>query len=332
MNIIDKGLKFTGLNHTNKPTECIIHHASGNGTVEAIHNYHASKGWGGIGYHYYVRKDGSVYKGRPTTAVGCHCVAQGKNRTSIGVCFEGDFEKEYMSEAQKQAGKELCQYIRTNHGLTKFAKHRDYANTDCCGKNFPFEEVTKGTATSSGSTSMTSSGAGIYKVTAEDGLNIRQERSASSKVMGCMPLNTMVEVTNISGNWGEVYYSGIKGFVNVSYVKKVTAPAVSPNKYNEWVARLQKTCNDLKYSNQKVDGYSGKNTLAGCPVLKKGSTGAVVKLLQEHLATVYNMNCNGVDGSFGNGMQSAVKRYQTYFGLDTDGCVGNKTWSKILGL
>lgn len=327
MNIIDKGLKFTGLSHTNKPAECIIHHASGNGTVESIHNYHASKGWGGIGYHYYVRKDGSVYKGRPTTAVGCHCKAQGKNRVSIGVCFEGDFEKETMSEAQKQAGKELCQYIRTHHGLSKFAKHKDYANTDCCGKNLPFDEITKGTGAST-----SSSGNGLYKVTAEDGLNIRQGRSASSTKLGCIPFDEVVEVTNISSNWGEVTFSGIKGYVNVSYLKKVTASAVSPSKYNEWVARLQKTCNDLGYSNQRVDGYSGKNTLAGCPVLKKGSKGAVVKLLQEHLTNVYKIDCNGIDGLFGNGMQSAVKKYQANNGLDVDGSVGKKTWSKILGL
>lgn len=265
MNIIDKGLKFTGLSHTNKPAEVIIHHSAGNGTVEAIHNYHASKGWGGIGYHFYVRKDGSVYKGRPTTAVGCHCKAQGKNRVSIGVCFEGDFEKETMSEAQKQAGKELCQYLKDTHKLTKFAKHKDYANTSCCGKNLPFDEITKGTGTTTAST------------------------PASGSV-------------------------------------------VSPKKYNEWVARLQKTCNELGYSNQKVDGYSGKNTLAGCPVLKKGSKGAVVKLLQEHLTNVYKIDCNGIDGLFGSGMDSAVRKYQANNGLDVDGSVGKKTWSKILGL
>lgn len=261
MNIIDKGLVFTGLSHTNKPTECIIHHVAGNGTLESIHSYHKGKGWGGIGYNFYIRKDGSIYKGRPITAVGCHCSAQGKNRTSIGVCFEGNFETETMSEAQKQAGKELCSYVRNTLKITKFAKHKDYAVTSCCGKNLPFDEITKG--------------------------------ATSTAVAG-----------------------GI----------------VSPKKYHEWVARLQQTCNSLGYSKQTVDGYSGKNTLAGCPVLKKGSTGAVVKLLQEHLTNVYKIDCNGIDGLFGAGMQSAVKKYQANNGLDADGSVGQKTWSKILGL
>ena len=43
--------------------------------------------WKGIGYHYVVRRDGSVEIGRHLTEVGAHCV--GHNRHSIAICYEG---------------------------------------------------------------------------------------------------------------------------------------------------------------------------------------------------------------------------------------------------
>lgn len=315
--IIDTGLVFTGLKHTNKPVECILHHASGNGTVEAIHEFHKSKGWGGIGYNYYVRKDGTVYKGRPTTAVGCHCSAQGKNRVSIGVCFEGNLQDDTMPQAQIEAGKQLCKYIREYHKITKFAKHKDYANTDCPGKNFPFDEITKGTATAP------STSKGVYKITAEDGLNIRAGKSTGFNILGNLPHNTVIDISEVSAGWGKVTYNKVTGYVSMAYCEAVKGSKVISNQYNDWVARLQTACNILGYS---------KNTAEACPELKKGSTGEIVRLLQEHLTVVYNLDCKGVDGSFGAGMESAVKTYQTNNGLEATGVWGLKAWSKILGL
>jgi hypothetical protein len=323
--IIDTGLVFTGLKHTNKPVECVLHHASGTGTVEAIHNFHKSKGWGGIGYNYYVRKDGKIYKGRPTTAVGCHCSAQGKNRVSIGVCFEGDIEKDVMPQAQIEAGKELCKYIREHHKITKFARHKDYANTDCPGKNFPFAEITKATTTAPATSKA------VYKIVAQDHLNVRAGKGASYTIVGKLEPNTITDITDISEGWGKVS-SPYTGFVSMKYCEAVTGNKVNPNKSNDWVARLQEACNTLGYSNQRVDGYSGKNTLAGCPELSKGSKGSIVKLLQEHLTVVYKLDCKGVDGSFGAGMESAIKTYQTNNGLKATGIMDQFSWSAILGL
>ena len=56
-------------------------------SVLKIDHYHKSKGWKGIGYHYWVARDGSVHIGRPVWMVGAHCV--GHNKHSIGICYEG---------------------------------------------------------------------------------------------------------------------------------------------------------------------------------------------------------------------------------------------------
>lgn len=52
-----------------------------------IDRWHRKKGWWGIGYHFVIRRDGAVEKGRPCSRFGAH--AQGYNQDSIGVCLVG---------------------------------------------------------------------------------------------------------------------------------------------------------------------------------------------------------------------------------------------------
>lgn len=70
------------------------------------------------------------------------------------------------------------------------------------------------------------------------------------------------------------------------------------------------------------------------PVLKKGSTGKYVKIMQQLLVDK-GYDPNGVDGIFGNGCLACVKKYQSE-NLDingkklvVDGMVGQKTWGSL---
>ena len=56
-------------------------------SAKKIDEWHKDKGWKGIGYHFVVRRDGSVETGRPLWMIGAHVV--GHNRHSIGICYEG---------------------------------------------------------------------------------------------------------------------------------------------------------------------------------------------------------------------------------------------------
>lgn len=98
-----------------------------------------------------------------------------------------------------------------------------------------------------------------------------------------------------------------------------------------WVRRLQEECNRQGFSNQKVDGYAGVNTLTGCPTLRKGTSGNITKLLQEKLVKL-GYNTNGIDAIFGSGTYNAVVQFQKDKGLIADGVVGQNTWRKLLGL
>ena len=91
-------------------------------------------------------------------------------------------------------------------------------------------------------------------------------------------------------------------------------------------------------SSGKVNGISGnvdldiryndpaKDNIA-YPVLRKGSKGVYVEVLQKKLNDAgYNL---AVDGDFGNKTLEAVKDYQKVNGLVVDGIVGVKTWEKL---
>lgn len=263
MNIIETNLEFGALSTRKSTKRAILHHAeSSKCTAEDIHRWHQQNGWSGAGYHFLVRKDGSIYRLRPEWAVGAH--AKGSNSDSIGICFEGSYMTETMPQAQINAGRELLGYLKGKYGFSKVQAHRDVCSTNCPGTNFPFTEI-----------------AGV----------------AASNI----PVNS--------------------------------TPAQTPTTYtrNDWVRRLQTECNTQGFSNQRVDGIPGKNTLAGCPTCRKGARGNITRLIQERLNSL-GFNCGKVDGIFGTGTRAAVIAFQKAHGLSADGIVGKNTWRALLGL
>ena len=141
MKIINKDFKWaSSLSKRSETKYIILHHRAGEGDAESIHQTHLANGWAGIGYLFYVRKSGEVFKGRPIGTVGAHTV--GKNSVSIGVCFEGNFENEaVMPKAQLQSGRELVEYLKTLYPKAEVRRHKDFQATACPGRNFPFEAL-----------------------------------------------------------------------------------------------------------------------------------------------------------------------------------------------
>lgn len=76
--------------------------------------------------------------------------------------------------------------------------------------------------------------------------------------------------------------------------------------------------------------YISRNDLANYPVLRSGSSGNFVYLLQYLLAQ--NGYALAVDGQFGANTQQAVVQFQTANGLTADGIAGNNTWRTLLVL
>ena len=67
MKIIEKNYGWAyALSPRGLTTHLILHHAAAlTATAEGIHSYHLSLGWAGIAYHYFVAKNGDIYRGRP---------------------------------------------------------------------------------------------------------------------------------------------------------------------------------------------------------------------------------------------------------------------------
>lgn len=143
MKIIDISYSWNGnLSKRNSTRYIILHHRAGCGDAESIHQGHLANGWSGIGYHFYIRSDGGIYRGRPIGTVGAHCT--GYNDKSVGVCFEGNLENETMPSAQLKAGRELVSHLKGLYPAAEVKKHKDFQSTACPGKNFPFEKIKEG--------------------------------------------------------------------------------------------------------------------------------------------------------------------------------------------
>ncbi len=144
MNVINLNLKFTSpLTKRQKTDLIVLHHSAGEGSLESVHAAHQRNGWAGCGYHFYIRKDGKIYVGRPLDKVGAH--AKGSNEISVGICFEGNFEKENPAEIQLNSGLELLASLKKSFPYATVVRHSDLMATACPGKNFPFEMMKKGT-------------------------------------------------------------------------------------------------------------------------------------------------------------------------------------------
>lgn len=118
----------------------VIHHVGipdGDTSAAAIHKAHLANGWAGIGYHYVIRKDGSIERGRPLATVGAH--AEGQNYHTVGINVTGNFEKETPTQSQIASLEKLlvflCQTYDIHPSAATIVGHRNVNSTDCPGKN-----------------------------------------------------------------------------------------------------------------------------------------------------------------------------------------------------
>ena len=139
--IVDTNLEFGALTERESTNRIVIHHV-GNPTDEdisaaEIHESHLAQGWAGIGYHFVIRKDGSIEQGRPENTIGAH--AYGFNSDTIGINVAGNFEIGEPTESQKDSLAMLIAYLADKYGLTinedTVCGHRDLMATACPGDN-----------------------------------------------------------------------------------------------------------------------------------------------------------------------------------------------------
>ena len=117
----------------------VIHHSAVAPSVgpEGIAKYHVKRlDWPGIGYHYLVGEDGTLFQGNALTTVSYH--AANMNTRSAGVCFLGNFNQAVPPAAQLRSGAHLVAWLLQELDLSRetVKGHKEYMGTVCPGKQW----------------------------------------------------------------------------------------------------------------------------------------------------------------------------------------------------
>ena len=158
------------------------------------------------------------------------------------------------------------------------------------------------------------------------GTTLRTGSTGSSVEQVQFWLNTLAQYEStipsitVDGNYGTATANAVRAFQRRygltvdGVVGRETWNAI----YNEF--------RSIQSDNGTPNAYPGT-------ALRQGSSGQNVRLVQFWLKiarSVYSsLNNVTVDGVFGVATSAAVRRFQTYFGLTSDGVVGRTTWNKL---
>ena len=105
------------------------------GVVE-IDRWHRQRGWkNGCGYHFVIRRDGSIETGRPLDMVGAHTLHH--NKHSIGICYEGGLDTEgrpadTRTPEQRTAMRQLLEHLKADYPKAVIAGHNVFDPMKAC--------------------------------------------------------------------------------------------------------------------------------------------------------------------------------------------------------
>ncbi len=136
MQILEPKLEFRGVGTSRRDTRrIIVHHtASADHPITTIHGWHLRKaGWLGVGYHYLIRRDGSVERGRPHHWQGAH--TRNNNHDSIGIALTGNFMLEGPTMRQLDSLVSLIVLLFNKYGELAILGHGDVQPSLCPGEN-----------------------------------------------------------------------------------------------------------------------------------------------------------------------------------------------------
>ena len=101
-------------------------------SVEQLRRDHKARGFYDIGYHFYIRKDGTMTQHRKLLEVGAH--ARPYNGCSIGICYEGGLDEQgkpcnTMTTEQETRLIDLFRNLKILFPKAKIVGHRDLPGT-----------------------------------------------------------------------------------------------------------------------------------------------------------------------------------------------------------
>ena len=114
---------------------------SGKEQVAEIDRWHKDRGWSGIGYHFYIARDGKHYGARPVHKQGAGVL--GHNENSIHICLAGghgsrsdDAPLDNFTQAQLDELRHMIDALRVQYGPKMVVRgHNEVSHKACPGFN-----------------------------------------------------------------------------------------------------------------------------------------------------------------------------------------------------
>ena len=124
---------------------CVIHCADTPASMDIgsaeIDEWHRARGWSAIGYHFVIRRNGGIEKGRDLDndgdvfdEVGAH--VKGYNKNSIGICLVGGKGGFNFTKKQMHTLDFLMMEIEAKYPDIEFLGHCDMPGVDKTCPNF----------------------------------------------------------------------------------------------------------------------------------------------------------------------------------------------------
>ena len=101
--------------------------------LEYVREYHRSRGFQDIGYHFAIDRAGRVWQLRSLSYEGQH--VRYNNEHNIGIVVLGNFDQQAMSQAQKDKVRSVGLLVRKQYGLpiSRIYTHQEIVSTECPG-------------------------------------------------------------------------------------------------------------------------------------------------------------------------------------------------------
>lgn len=94
-----------------------------------IQRWHLDRGWSDIGYHYVIRRDGTLETGRPLETPGAHTA--GYNTDSIGICLIGGIERFDFTLDQMDVLVDLVEELEEKFPDATIHGHNEFSSKAC---------------------------------------------------------------------------------------------------------------------------------------------------------------------------------------------------------
>lgn len=206
----------------------IVHHYHHEtATPQDVHRWHLNNGWIGIGYHFMVDMDGTIWRGRGELTVGAH--AGGHNNDSIGIACQGRYDDNTrnMPDAQFNAMVWLIQHLRGTHGNLTLQRHRDVGSTACPGRHFPWTELQGLRFREQASTPNAPTpevGHRVRITTQNLPLNVRAGAGTNHAVIGSVARLSEHTVVELRNGWYRLQqlFGGRQGWISRDFTQRVT--------------------------------------------------------------------------------------------------------------